>query len=322
MLPRHSAGSFDMQEGTGPITGMQPCGEFLEMYKVDKTFRIKSPENIDPDETNPNAIWISSPVDDVGSGNPIVARAFLQNCDMLNAGKFDQEIDKDTIIMTLHGCKEALIVCDKICNRVTKSVTDICQMIENRAIESDNHGRGLNPFPHIKNLDTDCGTFLVQANRVIKILCGLPSQFLPLSNTDSNFEYLSKRIEKESIEAPILLEFLKRNAQGLHYLIKLRNFHEHPKEIKTIINNFTLLPDFAIQIPTWHLSGKDKRSIHEEMKAAVTFLLEIVEMTFIHTVMASLSKSFPYRIQKETNIDEANPKQYRLTIDVGQLNVE
>ena len=26
------------------------------MYKVDKTFRVKSPESIDPEETNPNAI--------------------------------------------------------------------------------------------------------------------------------------------------------------------------------------------------------------------------------------------------------------------------
>ncbi|MEW4983922.1 MAG: hypothetical protein AB1Y26_11845 [Cycloclasticus sp.] len=63
MLPRHAAGSFELKEGTGPITGMQSCGEFLEMYKVDKTFRVKSPESIDPEETNPNAMWITSPTD-------------------------------------------------------------------------------------------------------------------------------------------------------------------------------------------------------------------------------------------------------------------
>ena len=44
---------------------MQSCGEFLEMYKVDKTFRVKSPESIDPEETNPNAMWVTSPTDDV-----------------------------------------------------------------------------------------------------------------------------------------------------------------------------------------------------------------------------------------------------------------
>ena len=70
MLSRHAAGSFELKEGTGAITAMQPCGEFLEIYKIDKTFRVKSPESIDPEETNPNALWMTAPFDDVGSGNP------------------------------------------------------------------------------------------------------------------------------------------------------------------------------------------------------------------------------------------------------------
>lgn len=322
MLPRHAGGSFELKEGTGPITGMQSCGAFLEMYKVDKTFRVKSPESIDPEETNPNAMWITSPTDDVGTRNPIVARAFLQNCEMLNAAIFEQEIDKEGVIMTLHSCKEALITCDKICNKITDSVSGICKVIENNGIERDNHGRGLNPFPQVENLDTDCGTFLVQANRVIKMLSGLPSLFLPLSEADSNFDFLAKRIEREAIDAPRLLEFVKDNAKSVKYLVELRNFHEHPKKIKTIINNFTLTPSSTIEIPTWHLSSEDKSPIHEEMRAATNFLLELIEIAFIHTVMASISKSYPFIIQKEEKIDEANPIQYRLTIDVGQLNVE
>tara|TARA_R110000823_G_C15930190_1_gene499428 strand:+ start:99 stop:1067 length:969 start_codon:yes stop_codon:yes gene_type:complete len=322
MLPRHAAGSFELKEGTGPLTGMQSCGEFLEIYKVDKTFRVKSPESIDPDETNPNAMWITSPVDDVGTGNPIVARAFLQNCEMLKAGVFERKIDNDEVIMTLHGCKEALVTCDKIFNRINQSVSEICQKIEDSGIERDNHGRGFNPFPQVENLDTDCGTFLVQANRVIKMLSGLPSLFLPLSKEDSNFDHLAKSIENESIEAPRLLEFVKDNAKGVKHLAELRNFHEHPKKTRTVINNFTLTPNSAIEVPTWHLSGEDKNPIHEEMRATITFLLELIEITFIHTVMASLSKSYPFIIKKEAKIDKANPIQYRLTIDVGQLNVE
>jgi len=224
--------------------------------------------------------------------------------------------------MTLHSCKEALITCDKICNKIAESVSGICKKIEESGIERDNHGRGLNPFPQVENLDTDCGTFLVQANRVIKMLSGLPSLFLPLSKVDSNFDHLAKRIESDPVEATQLLEFVKENAKSVKYLAELRNFHEHPNKIKTIINNFTLTPSSEIEIPTWRLSGEDKRPIHEEMRAATNFLLELIEITFIHTVMASLSKSYPFIIQREEKIDEANPIQYRLTIDVGQLNVE
>jgi len=322
MLPRHAAGSFELKEGTGPITGMQSCGEFLEIYKVDKTFRVKSPESIDPEETNPNAMWVTSPTDDVGTGNPIIARGFLQNCEMLKSAIFEQETDQDEVIMTLHSCKEALITCDKICGKVTNSVLEICKAIEESGVERDSHGRGLNPFPQVEQLDTDCGTFLVQANRVIKMLSGLPSLLLPLSKEDSNFDHLAKRIESENIDAPGLLEFVKGNAKGVKYLAELRNFHEHPKKTKTIINNFTLTPSSSIEIPTWHLSGEEKSPIHEEMRAATNFLLELIEITFIHALMASLSKNYPFAIQREEKADEANPIKYRLTIDIGQLNVE
>lgn len=317
MLPRHAAGSFELKEGTGPITGMQSCGDFLEIYKVDKTFRVKSPETIDPEGTNPNAMWMTAPVDDVGSGNPIIARVFLQNCAMLNTGIFVRTIDKDEIIMSLHGCKEALVACDKICNKISVEVSNICERIGNGCIQKDNHGRGFNPFPQVENMVTDCGTFLIQANRAIKMICELPRLFLPLSNVDRNFDFLAKRIETESVEAPHLIQFLKDNADGIRHLVELRNFHEHPKIIKTIINNFTLTPDSNIQMPTWHLSGEKPRSIHEEMKEVITFLVEIAEATFIHTIMASVPNNYPYIVIKEENIDPANPILYRLTIDVG-----
>jgi len=46
-LPRDSGGSLGLHGGTGGIAATCSCGEFLEVYK-DTTFRIKSPESIDP----------------------------------------------------------------------------------------------------------------------------------------------------------------------------------------------------------------------------------------------------------------------------------
>lgn len=68
-LPRHGPGSMELKEGTGPITTMCSCGKFLEIYKQDMTFRVQTPESIDPHETNPNAPWVASPVANVGSSN-------------------------------------------------------------------------------------------------------------------------------------------------------------------------------------------------------------------------------------------------------------
>ena len=321
MLPRHSAGSFELKEGTGPITAMLSCGEFLEIYKIDKTFRVRSPESIDPEETNPNAGWTNSPVDDVGSGNPIVARVLLQSSDMLNAGMFEGNLDKEAIISALHSCKEAIISCEKISNKVTQKINEIVESIERQGIETDNHGRGLNPFPHVNDLDADCGTFLIQANRAIKYVCEMPGLFFSLSRTDSNFDYLGKRLKSEASEANNLIQFVNDNAESIRYLIELRNFHEHPKEKRTIINNFTLTPDSKIQLPTWQISGGSQRSISEEMNAAISFLTDIAEAMFIHVVMATVSNKFPYIIEQieESKIDPSNPKRYRLTIDINQM---
>src|SRR5256885_2142638 len=101
ILPRHAAGSFELKEGTGPITAMCSCGSFLEIYKTDKTFRVQSPEGIDPEQTNPNALWVTTPVSDVGSQNPIISRILLQNNEILQGACFQHEVDKKEIIQLL-----------------------------------------------------------------------------------------------------------------------------------------------------------------------------------------------------------------------------
>jgi hypothetical protein len=58
-MPRDAGGSIEITEGTGPIRAMVSTGELLELYKVDKTFRVATPETIDPERTNPNAPFYS-----------------------------------------------------------------------------------------------------------------------------------------------------------------------------------------------------------------------------------------------------------------------
>ena len=103
--PRYQAGGFQLKEGTGPITGMQSCGKFLEIYKKDKTFRVQTPESLDPEQTNENVPWVATPVADVGSANPIVSRVFMQASDILSAAIFQTEVDTDSLRSELHSVK-------------------------------------------------------------------------------------------------------------------------------------------------------------------------------------------------------------------------
>ena len=323
-LPRHAAGSMDLKGGTGPLTGMVSCGEFLEIYKIDKTFRVRSPESIDPDETNPNALWVSSPTDDVGTKNLIVSRVFLQGHEIVKSAGFDVEIDKKAVTQKLHQCKEILISCEKTSNKITEQIEVIIKEIEHEGIGRDNQGRGLNPFPQVMDLEHECGSFLVHANRAIKTICELPSLFLPLDRVDSNFDHLQKRLEKHLGPEAVLTKFVASNAESIRYIISLRNYHEHPGEKITEIENFRLMPDSKIQVPTLQVTGNPPAPLKEEMEDTINFLIEITETMLILLVMATVSKKFPYIIEKinEADINPENPFHYRLSIDINQLNIK
>lgn len=324
-LPRHAAGSVELKEGTGPITAMCACSSFVEIYKQDKTFHIQPPEVIDPDETNPNAPWVTSPVSDVGSSNPIVARVLLQGQEILKTASFDDYVDKEAVNTRLHGCKESLLVCEKIALRIAANIDSIIAKVTESGISRDHQGRGLNPFPQVADLDSDCGTFLVQANRAIRLICELPQNFFSLERVDSNFDFLSKRLSAVVGEESPLTIFVKKNADGVRYLIDLRNFHEHPKQIRTIIENFRVLPDGQIQSPMWYLSG-DKLSephpIREEMAAAVDFLRDMAEAMLIHLVMQRVSCKLPFVIEviQDDKLDPILPIKYRLSLDISRLS--
>ncbi|MGY3027076.1 hypothetical protein ACVWXR_004911 [Pseudomonas lurida] len=323
-LPRHAAGKMELQGGTGPITKMCPCGSFLEIYKQDKTFRVQTPESIDPDNTNPDAPWVVSPVADVGSSNPIVARVLLQSREMLDLAMFEGDIDKVAVLSHLHSCKEMLLACERVSTRVASRIDEIIINITAHGVAKDNHGRGLNPFPQVHDLELDCGTFLVQVNRAIKLICELPSMFIQLNKIDTNFDHLAERLSDALGETSSISTFVRGNAESVRSLIELRNFHEHPKQIRTVIENFLVLPDGQIQTPTWYLKGQEvvkPRPIMEDMAAIVEFILGVTECMFIHLLMHRISNEFPFCIQEvsEEERNSAVPIRYKLSLDVTRM---
>ncbi|EHL31788.1 hypothetical protein [Legionella drancourtii] len=321
LLPRHAAGSFELHGGTGGITGMCSCGEFLEMYKVDKTYRVQSPERIDPDQTNPNAMWVITPISDVGSRSPIVSRILLQGSEILKAAWFEREIEKDEVISLLHACKEDLLVCDQIAKRISTEVSKIMLKVQTEGITSEK-GRALNPFPHVQNLTNECDNFLIKAKRVIKHICTLPFIFFELPREDNNFEHLfislSSVLDNDHL---FLKDFIIPNTPYIKHIIELRNFQEHPKKHKkTIIENFKLTVDNKnIVVPQWNITGEEPCSITEEMEAIVNFLLEVAEIMFINVVMNSVKKEIPFVIERvpDADINLDAPIKFNLSIDLN-----
>jgi hypothetical protein len=325
-LPRHAAGAFELKEGTGGITGMCPCGDFLEIYKIDKTFRVQSPESIDPQQTNPNAMWVTTPISDDGSKNPIISRTMLQSHEILKGAWFERDIDKKAIILTLHACKENLLACDKIAKKISNQTNNIITKIQGEGIGTEKNARGLNPFPHITDLITDCDTFLTKAKRAIKSICELPLHFYSIDSSDNNFQNLSRCLASIIRPDSRLLNFINENAALIKHIIDLRNYKEHPGNRKTIIDNFRCTPDIKIVVPQWYITGKDSTPptpIKEEMGDIVNYLLEITETMLILLVMDAVKKGIPFIIEKtpDSQINPAAPIKFNLSIDISKMRI-
>lgn len=80
---------------------------------------------------------------------------------MLDSAMSEGEFDKAAVIMHLHGCKEMLLACERLATWLAGRIDEIIVDITEYGISTDNHGRGLNPFPQVHDLELDCGTFLV-----------------------------------------------------------------------------------------------------------------------------------------------------------------
>lgn len=320
-FPRDWAGSLDLHGGTGGITAMCSCGEFLEVYKEDITFRVQTPESIDPGRTNPNAPFVAAVSDNVGSASPTVARVLLQGRDILQSAIFQKQVDTPSVVEILHACKEALVVCEKVAARVASQVDNIIREIQASGLKRDSRGRALNPFPQVSDLEAEATAFLIHAKRSIHAICRLPSMFLSVPAKDNNFDALGKTLTAAiGVEAPVT-EFVQANASGVRYLIDLRNYQEHPDSKRTVIDNFAVMPNGTISVPMWYVSGETPRPIGDEMPAAVAFLVQMAEAMLIHLVMHTVDKRFPFIIQ-ELDAGQVNPKmpiKYRLSIDVSKL---
>jgi len=320
-LPRDAAGSFELQGGTGGITAMCSCREFLEVYKEDVTFRIRTPESIDPDRTNPNAGFVAAMTDTVGSASPAVARILLQGCEIFEAAAITRTVDKSAVVQALHSCKEEVVVCEKVAARVVDRVDAIVAEVKAGGLKRESRGRTLNPFPQVADLDSDATSFLIHAKRAILYICRLPSLFLGVPAKDTNFDELGKTLERAVGAEAYVTKFVRNNAPGVGYLIELRNHQEHPDVKRTIVDNFAVLPDDTISLPMWYLSGETPRPIGVEMLAGVQFLVQMAEGMLIHLVMHTADKRFPFIIQEyeAPDVDPKKPIKYRLSADLSRL---
>jgi hypothetical protein len=311
-MPRDAGGSIEITEGTGPIRAIISTGDWLEIYKVDKTFRVETPETIDPERTHPNAPFTVSTVQNVGTSNRIVARVLLQGQEMLNMFLASQ--DKITAIRKqLHECKELLLRAEASATQVSSKIEKVEEQMRLAGIPLEKD-RVLKSFPHVENLEADCSNFLVEVNRAIRAISGLPSMFIPLERADNNFDHLGERLTEKVGADELVTKFVKANAGDIRHMVEMRNYLEHPIGRRTVINNFHLLPDGKLSPPTWHLSHEAPVQIANDMVATIDFLICVTEEMLVHLITYSGRERFTFNVERtpDDQMDRDFPVKYKL----------
>jgi hypothetical protein len=314
MLPRHAAGQFHLKSGTGAIITLIPVGDFLELYKVDRTFRMEMPETLDPEETVPDMPSVISEIPDVGSGNPIVARVFIQAAEALKDKKFKTKIDAKRVTVLMHSCKEDILVCETTLKKLLPEYEAIVQKIEKRELQKD--GRALNPFPMIPSLESNASLFLTSAKRALQRIIDVFCEFYGTEITNPRFDKAIEFLSRQRSDFKDYIGFLKENETSVCKILDLRNYQEHPtKSKKTTISNFRLTPK-GIRPPSWNVTGVPETGLIQEMKAIINFLIEFAETNFLYCLLDNLDGWVPYQVTEipEEGRSKDCPVRYKVEI--------
>lgn len=315
--PRYRAGHGELRGGTGGITRMCSAVDFLEVYKVDKTFRIYTPESLDPDKTDPNMHWMSKPAADVGSANKIVARIFIQSSEALKNTPLSDSISEDDILRCMHCCKEQLLICEDKQKYVSDETERIYQLCSQGKLTKE--GLHFADFPQIDRLEEYCGVFLSNAKLTIQTIAEIINLFYKTSFDGPRFDKIVKWSKKVLRQNRAFVNCLEHHQLGLKQIVDMRNAQEHPKvNRKLVIENFTLKPGNTVSYPLWYISGEEPSCIANTMIAMVNFLVTFTESVFLYCIMDNISGSFPHVVRaiEDSSLDPDCPIKYFVEPDI------
>lgn len=323
MYPRDNPGSFKVPATKdGAIQRLVPLGDHMEIYTPEETFRMQTPESIDPDRTNPHAMFVNVKVADVGSSSPIVARTLLMANDMLHDRTIlRDDARREAALKLMHRIKTALLHCEQAADELIKSVRTQCESFSNT--EQVENSRAYANFPVVADLDAKVTAFLIPARRVITDTCEIPQHFWGISRKHSNLDHLlDKEITPMLGEEHPMVQWGRKIAPIISRIVNFRNGQEHTSTTKgspLVIKNFEALPTNEIRVPVWYLDGEPSISIAEDMPYMVDHLLCFAETMFVACVDANLPSFPPMVLQLIEKPDPVCPSLYTLTVDASRF---
>lgn len=291
---------------------------FMEIYTVHATYRVKTPDNLDPSRTVPNMPWSQSAHTSVGASNPIVARIVIQSIEAMSNWPL-RNGNVETIKRHLHACKEEAVICEAAYKKLKPTYDLAVARVEERKLPIQ---RNMVECPSLPNLRDEATAFLTSAKRALQFVGEVFNQFYasdgrkPLVK-NANFSFAILRLESLQPVNQDFLDYIRKIEPVTKRFAELRNGLEHQSEKDfTTIENFQLTPK-GIAPPSWQRSGfAIEGPILAEMEFFIQFIVEFYESVFFFGLMKNIAPNFPIGFQveqlSEAEIDAECPIHYRL----------
>lgn len=314
---RDDAVSFGLPEGeTGNILAMINFGESMEIFTENSTFKMLSPDTLDPQRNHHEMPWVYTKTSDFGASNPLVANTVLLANDFLRQIFSEQDPKRIDIINKVSDIRNVLLEClihlQSYSNELDK---EIQKFERNKHIMN---GKSHAYFPQVKNIDGFTTGFLIAAKRCIQETSVMVNMFIPLKTKHGRIDFLLKEIESEHADAKELIEVLREKLPMCYHIFSLRNAQEHASttENPLLITNFNIENGNELLPPKWGVKGSTSNIIHLEANIILQFLITFFEEVFLTCVINILPKFPVHNITFNENPDEKMPIRYSLYLSL------
>lgn len=257
-------------------------------YTENSVRKIRTPEEIDPDNLNMDIPFENTLYRKSGTRNYITARVVIQSKRFLDV--VPTKVDKSTVLAYLMEIETNIL----LCNRIFKGIKR--QIVQKNKIKIRYRNGVIDKLPAIEELDIQVYQFLMSAKQVQQIVVSIFNEFHEYQGKRLDGPHINKMLEKmEEIEAMDqenpFLKNLKANQDIYKSIVDIRNAQEHPNKNRYLtIDNFMLHSDGKIYVPIirYFNSGLQfEADIVPWMQSVIAGLLHLVEMQMLYNVCKS-----------------------------------
>lgn len=219
----------------------------LYVITLENIIRINLPDQTDTNLDHEDAPIIQTVFLPLGSRNPFVARTVIQ------AQEFGKWLMQSRFLDVAWEVMFSLVALDRIVSQIEKSIENTKEVISEN-VQIYVIGQSPPPVPIVEFLEVDFRTCVLINHHILHAISDLFSVCLDLSFKRGRFDEILKLLRQRFDSSDPLVLMMESDHSWIYCWNEVRNAIEHPRPDYFVrVNNFRLLPNREIQLPTWQI---------------------------------------------------------------------